>query len=280
MIYIGQALNIRVRAVEHNYRNKYACDKALKKHSATIEILEQVNNIEQLDEIETKWITFYNATNKKVGYNIVKEGNASSKRGTENAWAAFTPETLKEVVYLLQFHPELSYEKIAEKYNVGKGTIYRINKGYSYYDSTINYPIRPRFSQKCQEKNDVEEYFDNLDSLLALKDDLKFRWDLSIEEDLRKIYNLPLRVIRDINLGRKFKDYGNYEYPIRKKNTLTNRNNFSYQDIMNILKDLSEGIMPKIKIADKYNISRNLLDKINSGNSYYIKDYDYPARKK
>ena len=53
-IYIGQALSVYSRALEHNSKNKQLCDKALKIHNATIEILEEVSNILILDEIETK----------------------------------------------------------------------------------------------------------------------------------------------------------------------------------------------------------------------------------
>ena len=58
-IYIGQALSIWSRANEHNSKNTQVCDKALKSHSATIEILEIVSDVLQLDEIENKWINYY-----------------------------------------------------------------------------------------------------------------------------------------------------------------------------------------------------------------------------
>ena len=38
-IYIGQALSIYSRAIEHNSKNIQICDQALKKHQASIEIL-------------------------------------------------------------------------------------------------------------------------------------------------------------------------------------------------------------------------------------------------
>ena len=44
-IYIGQAISIWSRAHEHNSKNRYPCDKALKKHKANIEVLEKVNDI-------------------------------------------------------------------------------------------------------------------------------------------------------------------------------------------------------------------------------------------
>ena len=66
-IYIGQALSIWKRAQEHNEKNKYPCDLALKKYDAIIEILEEVKDILTLDERETYWINFFDATNKENG---------------------------------------------------------------------------------------------------------------------------------------------------------------------------------------------------------------------
>ena len=56
-IYIGQARSIYARALEHNSKNKYPCDKALKKHNATIEILQRITDINLLDKAES----FYNS---------------------------------------------------------------------------------------------------------------------------------------------------------------------------------------------------------------------------
>lgn len=83
-IYIGQALNIRKRALEHNCKQKDLCDIALKKHNATIEILQEIQDISLLDEIEIIYIKKYNATDKNFGYNILSGGNVSGKRGIDN----------------------------------------------------------------------------------------------------------------------------------------------------------------------------------------------------
>ena len=37
---------------------------------------------------------------------------------------------------------KISLAKIAEKYMVSKDTIYRINKGETYYQENITYPLR------------------------------------------------------------------------------------------------------------------------------------------
>ena len=116
-IYIGQAINIKVRALEHNSKNKEVCDKALKKHNATLSILEEIKDITLLEDIEKLYIRKYQATNKEIGYNILEGGNASGKRGVENRNASLNQEQLDEVVDLLINHPELSYKDIGYKFN-------------------------------------------------------------------------------------------------------------------------------------------------------------------
>ena len=274
-IYIGQALNIWSRAHEHNSKNRYPCDQALKRHKATIEILETVNDITELDQVESKWILFYNSTNKEIGYNIIAEGNASGKHGVNNCNAAFSKEELHEIQNLLLHNTEISISEIAHRYNVNAMTIIRISKGYSYFDPNLSYPLRN--NNHDSQKKGWQDYFSSEDEIYLLKDDLKYRWDLSIETDLAVKYNIPLKLVRDINLGRRFEDYGEYSYPIRQKNVRNNKN-FSYQDVLDILYDLRYTSMPATQIAKKYNIHRDTVAAINKGLTYYIKDYDYPAR--
>lgn len=117
-VYIGQAINIRERALEHNSKNKELCDKSLKKHNAELIILEEIQDIPLLEEIEKIYIKKYDATNRENGYNILEGGNASGKRGIENRNASLNQEELNEVIDLLINHPELSYIDIGKKFNV------------------------------------------------------------------------------------------------------------------------------------------------------------------
>ena len=275
-IYIGQALSIWSRANEHNSKNIQLCDKALKKHSATIEILEEVSDVLQLDNIESKWIEYYDATNKEIGYNILKDGNVSGKRSIENCNAVFNQEQLNEVVNLLINNTKLSYKDIASIYNVSQDTILNISKGYTYFNPDLSYPLR-KYNHDSNKKNEITDYFKNEKDLLALKDDLYYRWDLSIETDLINKYNIPLKIIRDINQGRLFDDFGDYTYPIRNKN-IRNNQNFTIENVLNILSDLRNTSKSMSEIGIKYNIHRDTVSKINKGKSYIIKNYDYPAR--
>ena len=275
-IYIGQALSIWSRVNEHNSKNIQMCDKALKKHSATVEILEIVSDILLLDEIESKWINYYNATNKEIGYNILKDGNVSGKRGIDNCNAIFNQTQLDEIIDLLINNTKLSYKDIAKLYGVSQDTILRISLGYSYFNSNLYYPLRKN-NHDAARKDEVLDYFENEEKLLELKEDLCYRWDLKIENDLVEKYNIPLKILRKINQGDIFQDIGNYKYPIRNKN-VRNNHNFTTNDVINILTDLRNTSQSMSDIGVKYNIHRNIVSKINKGESYIIKNYDYPAR--
>lgn len=274
-IYIGQALSIWTRAHEHNMKNIQICDKALKKHSATIEVLEQIQDILLLDDAESKWIKFYNATDKNIGYNILKNGNASGKQGVENCNAVLNQSQLEEIINLLLNRTDLSYKDIAKQYNINQNTVLRISKGYSYFNPQLTYPLRKNNHYAIRKS--VNDYFKDTKDLIALKEDLLYRWDLTIEKDLVKKYNIPLKIIRDINLGKIFSDFGNFSYPIRKKN-IRNNKNMTIDDIINILIDLRTTKQSMTEIGLKYNLNRNTISKINKGEAYYIKEYDYPAR--
>ena len=275
-IYIGQALSIYYRALEHNSKNVQICDQALKKHQASIEILEIVNDILQLDDIESKWINYYNATDKSIGYNILKQGNVSGKRGPENCNASFNEDQLNEIVNLLINETKLSYKDIANLYNVHYTTSSKISQGYTYFNSNLNYPLRKN-NHDSRKKDSIADYFQNEKELLQLKDDLLYRWDLKIEDDLAKQYNIPIKIIRNINQGHLFGNIGNYKYPIRNKN-IRNNQNFTIDDVLNILSDLRNTTKSMSDIGNKYNMHRNTVSKINKGESYIIKNYDYPAR--
>lgn len=285
--YIGQAKNIYKRVSEHNNYAQYGhsshklqvCEKAIQKYGqiSNFIILERITNFKILDNRESYWINYYNTTNRNYGYNIEKLGNASGKSGCDNKNAAFNEKQLAEIIDLLINHEELSLIDIANKYNVTQNTILRISTGKSYINSNLNYPLRKN-NHASQKKIEILDYFQSETDLLKLKDDLKYRWDLTIEVDLIKKYNIPLQILRDINNGRKFNEIGNYTYPIRSKN-VRNNNNFIQQDILDILDLLKNTKMTMTEIGNQYNIGRAAVANINKGKTYIIKDYNYPARK-
>ena len=167
-------------------------------------------------------------------------------------------------------------EDIANLYNVDQITILRISQGYSYFNPNLNYPLRKN-NHDSNKKDSITDYFKDEEELLQLKNDLLYRWDLEIENDLAKLDNIPVKIIRNINQGHLFETIGNYKYPIRNKN-IRNNQNFTVNDVLNILFDLRHTSASMTDIGEKYGVHRNTISKINKGESYIIEKYDYPAR--
>ena len=94
--YIGQAVNLERRKKEfttnpetYTYTSENsAIDRARRKYSDftkwNYEIL-QYCEVDQLDELEIKYINEYNSTNSQLGYNCTKggDGTKGTKWGTE-----------------------------------------------------------------------------------------------------------------------------------------------------------------------------------------------------
>ena len=275
-IYIGQAMNCYARALEHNSKNKYPCDQALKKHDAIFTILEQNINIQDLDKKEKEYIEFYDSTNKEKGYNILEGGNVSGKRGIENCNAAFNQNQLEQIINLLINNTDMSLIDIANKFGVTQSTILKISRGYSYRQENLTYPLRSNNHESIK-KDNVNDYFSNIQDLIDLKNDLLYRWDLTVDT-IAQIYHIPIRIIRDINNGRKFAEYGNFTYPIRSKN-IRNNKQLTIKDVENILFLLQNTEKSMEEIGKMYQLHRDTISKINQGKTYLIKDFSYPARK-
>lgn len=73
-------------------------------------------------------------------------------------------------------------------------------------------------------------------------------------------------------------EYGEYEYPIRKKN-IRNNNNITIEEVLQILDLLKNTSLSMTNIGEQYHhLDRSTISKINQGKAYIIKDYKYPAR--
>lgn len=48
------------------------------------------------------------------------------------------------------------------------------------------------------------DYHINEEIILSIKEDLLYSWELNIEQDIFKKYNIPLKIIREINYGKKY----------------------------------------------------------------------------
>lgn len=149
-IYIGQSRNIKKRwqnhkCAAHNPNNKgynYPLYRAIRKYGIEnfrFEIIESCF-IEELNDREKYWISYYHSNDNDYGYNQDDGGN--------------TPHPLKlnevqvdEIIKAL-LYTEISQNDLAQKYQVDQSLISNINTGKSWVKDILQYPLREK-----------EEYF-------------------------------------------------------------------------------------------------------------------------
>ena len=147
-VYIGQSIHIERRWQEHcQPSSRSLVGKAIQKYGKehfTFQILEECAE-EQLDELEERYISEYNSVVPN-GYNI----ETASKGKT--SFVFYDQEVFTEIVKDI-VSSNLTLIAIAEKYDLSRRTIYRINQGEVHRDMNKTYPlrdsIRPARNTKC-----------------------------------------------------------------------------------------------------------------------------------
>lgn len=143
-IYIGQSVNIQRRFKEHCNPNKIsAISQAIKKYGKenfSFEVIEECK-ISQLDSRESYWIEYYDAVN--CGYNrtlntVVESHSRNEVKNISVLW----------IIDDLKNRKDLSIEDIANKYEIDKSIIYRINNGNTHIQDAEIYPIRQIIHKK------------------------------------------------------------------------------------------------------------------------------------
>ena len=180
--YIGITQNFKKRKKQHfniktqkNENIKYDMEQG---HEFRIEIIkENLDNKYEAEKYEYYMIQKYNSI--KNGYNIV---------------CSYIPtEIVEDITNDLLNNLELSYDEIAEKYGISKGTVYNINKGEVLEFEEVNYPIRLNTTSLIKTKNILYNV------IIDLKNN-----EMSISEISTK-YNVNPQMIHYINqnVGKK-----------------------------------------------------------------------------
>lgn len=140
--YIGQSVNIKRRWQEHCKFNSREQDavihQAFKKYGIenfSFEILEECSQ-NQLDDLEIKWIAYFDSQNPNKGYNCTSGG-----QGTSQCDIKLSKEQVLKIQDLL-INSSLSQNDIAKQFNVSYQTISDINQGKSRIDDQQSYPLR------------------------------------------------------------------------------------------------------------------------------------------
>ena len=145
--YIGQSVNIERRWQEHkrfNSRERLAIiHQAFRKYGLknfSFEILEECSQ-EQLDDLEIKWIKFFDSQNPNKGYNCTSGG-----QGIPNYSIKLSEDQITEIQDLL-LNTKLTQNDIAKRFNVSYQTISDINCGKTRIKDGLSYPLRKRKAQ-------------------------------------------------------------------------------------------------------------------------------------
>lgn len=269
-VYVGQALNTKKRFNSHCKKNKdnSLIDKAIKKYGKEhfwFEILE--SQISNYNEREKYWIKYYNSLTP-FGYNILSGGEEPPHfSGDEHPSTKISDESVKLLKKDLA-ETQIPLSQLANKYNISKRQVLRINQGISRASLNEKYPIRqnPNINGKL-----TEEDVDNIIELLKFT--YRFNGDIARE------YGVEVHAISQINNGTAHYR-NNISYPIRNWKS-SGCILFTYEqvtDIINALLNTNESIN---SIAKRYNVSPNSIANINRGTSkkYYREGLSYPLRK-
>ena len=270
-VYIGQSINPEQRFKGHiqdKDRKQYssAIDGAIKKYGAENFYYEVIEGpITNFNEREIYWIKFFNSLIPN-GYNILEGGQCPPiHKGFSNHKSKFTPKDIEEVRLLL-LNPRITLQEIANAFEVSYRTISNLNTGKTYYDDSIDYPIR-KFQCSGEASNIL-----STDMVDAIIEDLTTS-NLSLHRIAKK-YCVNFSQVDSINKGNKVIYHKeNIKYPIRESTRLTQ------EQINDIKEDLILGILSKNQVANKHNVEYAVVSNINSGRSYFDENLVYPLKK-
>lgn len=136
--YIGQSVHIHRRWYEHKKSSSHsAISSAIKKYGEenfSFEILEKCT-IEELNEKEQYWIQYYNTITPN-GYNI-----AEDTQSIHTVYKSTDKQMILNIINDIKTS-NATFTDIAERYNISKSTISKINNGVIHIQENETYPLR------------------------------------------------------------------------------------------------------------------------------------------
>ena len=190
-VYIGQTkVSLKLRFQNHlsAARNgkDYVIGKAIRKYGEEnfyIELLEECT-IEELNERERYWISYFNSTNNKFGYNISIGGNVIR-----------TTKELDSNLIINMFNSGIPAYKIAKILHTGAPNITNLLK-----ESNIIYGLGLQKTDKLEESMMVDLYLDGYSTIDIGR---KFNKNKSTIRRILLRNNIKLRTFEETkNLGR------------------------------------------------------------------------------
>ena len=257
MVYIGQTrTSLKQRDNKHisQISDHTYFHRALKKYGRenfSLEIIEDNIPLDQLNEKEKYYIdkfdSFY-TTGK--GYNLTQGGQWGSSH------QILTISQSKEIKNMIA-NTTWTFENIGKKYGVTVYTISDINRGKSFHDDNIKYPIRP-----APEKSVLD------DEKVALIIDMLQNTNMN-QLDIGLATNVLEYTVGEINRGKNSWCPKDLSYPIRKPiQANTYQNVLDKEQVKKIVYDLCFSSETLDKIGTKYGVAKNTVGDISRGISW------------
>lgn len=159
-------------------------------------------NVENYDEREVYWISYYN-TYGEDGYNMTPGGSAPPiLKGLNSSRTTHSLDQVAEVKRLL-LETNLSIKEITQLVNYDDSAVRRINSGIIWKDENLTYPLR---------KEVTADY--NLNRILCIINDLQST--KLTQKEIAKKYGVSRSAVTMINTGENARQEG-IQYPIRDK---------------------------------------------------------------
>lgn len=256
-IYIGQTTTgMTYRQNQHLYQlddNTYF-HRAIKKYGIEnfdLEIIEDNIQISELDDKEIFYIKkFQSYYTSGLGYNLTKGG----QWGTSNQKLFGTQD---EEIKKLILTTSLSFKDIAKRYNVTLYCISDINRGKTFYDKNLKYPLRQAPDKSQLTTEIVEEIIKLLQTT-----------DMTAKE-IANQYSIHEYTVGQINRGHNSWCPKIYTYPIKLwEKQFTYNNVINKNDVINICYDIIFTNDSLKNIGKKYNIALNTIGDISRGISW------------
>lgn len=271
-IYIGQTtcrLQDRInKHLQDSNKDDLYFHRALVKYgidSFDIEVLEDQIPLCSLDEREVYWIKACDAyyTSGK-GYNMTKGGKWST---SHQLLCGSSEAEIKDLIA----NSHLTFQQIADEFGVSLTCISDINRGRTFYEADLNYPIR----------NTPNRTKLNPEIVNTIIDFLKNKKELSIE-DIGLTLGISDYTVGEINRGKNSWCPKNINYPIRKSiQRYTYQNKLNPEQVQDICYQLIFTSNTIQDIAKEYNLGKNTVGDISRGITWkdITNQFKLPIRK-
>ena len=284
-VYIGQTNNFVARMRNHKScafnpnAHEYVLHLyyAIRKYgwdNFSKEIIEEIpeeESQEYVDERERFYISFYDSTNRDKGYNTDLGRKNGAKKGKltfeqkVSLSKIFTIEEIKDIQQMLI--KAVPMKEIREKYfpKLTDSLLININTGLNFKKEDLIYPLH-------------DYMHDGHSDMFTRQEQKEIQKELQEGKltyiELAKKWNIKsVRMLSMINNGKIWKnDELQYPLSVRGNSRLHNFNSW----VKPVQEDLMSSNLKITEIAQKYQKSYSTIKKINSGVSYYNKDYKYP----